>query len=89
MFVFFILNPLPPPKSCLQICPLVVTFKKTYLIAPTFVMGEKIAVILWQAANVAPTQGNLNASVKKDTMAKGYSMNVQVSITFLLSRLLI
>lgn len=69
----------------LQICPLVVIFKKTYPIAPIFVMEMKTAVISWQAANVVPTRGSLNVSARKDTMAKGYSMNVQVSFCFLLS----
>lgn len=40
----------------------------------------KTAATSWQAVNAALTLASLSASVKKDTMAKDYNMNAQVSL---------
>lgn len=40
----------------------------------------KTAVTSWQAVNVALTLASSSVSVKKDTMGRGYNMNVQVSL---------
>lgn len=63
-----------------QTCPLAAISKKIYLIVRISARQMKTAVTSWQAVNVALTLASSSVSVKKDTMGRGYNMNVQVSL---------